>query len=348
MKTSRLQTLAATAAVTAIAGALSLSPAQAVTTWQFALEEPQGQPQHTFAEKFAERMQELSDGQIAVGVYPYGTIGTSADLTELAQGGAIQLTFASPGHFGSVVPEVQVFSVPYLLSQHHEVNAKVLAESPVLYEDLQEPINERGLQFLTMWAGGEMVWTADKEVRSPDDFDGFKMRTMVSPMLVETYNAFGADPTPMPYGEVYSGLQLGTIDGQVNPLYAIRDMNFYEVQDYLIFPGENQYTAMLVANKGWYDGLDEEQREWLDTAARDATDYIFDNIPQINEDHLRAIQEDDPDITVIELTDEEKEAFAERGQAAREKYIELAGERGRTILEALEEEFSKTEEEIGQ
>lgn len=347
MKLSKFTTLASTAMVAALAATLSTSPAQAMETWQFALEEPQGQPQFAYAEKFAERMEELSGGQIAVGIYPYGTIGTSADLTELAQSGAIQLAFASPGHFGSVVPEVQVFSVPYLLSQHNDVNAKVLSESPVIYEDLQQHINERHLQLLTMWAGGEMVWTSNKEIRSPEDFDGVRMRVMVSPMLVATYEAFGAEPTPLPYGEVYSGLQLGTIDAQVNPLYAIRDMNFYEVQDYMTFPGENQYTAMVIANKAWYDGLEEEQREWLTQAAREATQHHFDNISEINEDHLQAIREDDPDINVVELSAEERDQFAARADAVREKFMELAGDSGRAILEGLDEEFKRVEEEMG-
>lgn len=151
----------------------------------------------------------------------------------------------------------------------------------------------------------------------------------------------------MPYGEVYSGLQLGTIDAQVNPLYAIRDMNFYEVQDYLTFPGENQYTAMLVANKSWYDGLDEEQRGWLDQAAREATQFIFDNIPEINEEHLQAIREDKPDINIVELSAEERAQFEERAAAVREEFIRQTGDSGQAILEGLDEEFKRVEEEMG-
>jgi TRAP-type C4-dicarboxylate transport system substrate-binding protein len=92
--------------------------------------------------------------------------------------------------------------------QDNEVNKKVLTESEVLYGELQDDFNDKSLQLLTMYPGGEMVWTANKEIRTPEDFDNFKMRTMVSPMLVAAYEASGASPTPMPYGEGYGGLQL--------------------------------------------------------------------------------------------------------------------------------------------
>lgn len=339
MKLSRFSMLAATAA---LATTFTVSAAQA-QNWQFALEEIQGSVQDAFGQKFAERVQELSNGEAIVGLYPYGTIGTSSDLTELVQGGAIQMTHASPGHFGSVVPEVQVFSIPYLLPQSQEATKEVLSNSPVIYEDLQKHINERGLQLLTMYPEGQMVWTANKEIRSPEDFEGFQMRTMVSPMLVEAYTAFGAEPTPMPYGEVYSGLQLGTIDGQVNPIFAIEEMNFYEVQDYMIFAGQQQFTTTVVANKGWYDGLDERQKDILDTAISDATDFIFEEQQRFNEERLEIIKENS-DIEIIELSADERAVFEERAQAARDKFIELTGDSGKAILEGLDKEFREAEE----
>jgi TRAP-type C4-dicarboxylate transport system substrate-binding protein len=226
------------ACLTAGVMAVALGHAAAAAEWKFAIEEIDGSVQDAYAQEFKRLIEEKSGGDTTVTIYPYGALGTSADLTELVTQGAIQFANASPGHLGTLVPEIQVFSIPYLLSEDNEANKAVLTGSEVIYGDLQEDFNAKGLRLLTMYPEGEMVWTTNKEVRSPEDFANFKMRTMVSPMLVKAYEAYGASPTPMPYGEVYGGLQLGQIDGQVNPIFAIEEMKFYEVTDFMIFSGE--------------------------------------------------------------------------------------------------------------
>jgi TRAP-type C4-dicarboxylate transport system substrate-binding protein len=208
----RIDSRIATALAVGVLG-LAWSQAAAAEEWKFAIEEIEGSVQDAYAQKFKELIEEKTGGEVTVTIYPYGTLGTSADLTELVTQGAIQFANASPGHLGTMVPEIQVFSIPYLLSEENSVNKQVLTESEVIYNQLQEDFHDKGLHLLTMYPEGEMVWTTNKEIRTPEDFDNFKMRTMVSPMLVAAYEAYGASPTPMPYGEVYGGLQLGQIDG---------------------------------------------------------------------------------------------------------------------------------------
>jgi TRAP-type C4-dicarboxylate transport system substrate-binding protein len=241
-----------------------------------------------------------------------------------------------------------VFSVPYLLSKNNAVNKKVLTESTVLYEELQDDFNDKGLQLLTMFPEGEMVWTANKEVRTPEDFSNFKMRTMVSPMLVAAYEAYGASPTPMPSGEVYGGLQLKSIDGQVNPIFAIEEMKFYEVQDYMIWSGEQQFTTTVVTNSDWYQAdLSDEHRQALDETIAELADYIFEVQDQFNQERLEKIKEAKPDLQMIELTDEEQQAFQERAQQVRETYVEMVGEEGQAVLTALQSEIDAAEKELG-
>ena len=315
--------------------------------WKFAIEEIQGSVQDAYAQEFKGLIEEKSGGEVTVTIYPYGALGTSAELTELVTQGAIQFANASPGHLGTLVPEIQVFSVPYLLSDDNEVNKKVLTESPVIYEDLQDDFEDKSLRLLTMYPEGEMVWTANKEVRSPEDFDNFKMRTMVSPMLVAAYEAYGASPTPMPYGEVYGGLQLKQIDGQVNPIFAIEEMKFYEVQDYLIFSGEQQFTTTVVANSDWYAAdLADEHKQILDETIAELADFIFEVQDQYNQERLEKIKAEKPDIQIIELTEEEREAFRARSMQAREAFVEMTGEEGQAILDALVAEIEAAEQEL--
>ncbi|HEX6141575.1 MAG TPA: TRAP transporter substrate-binding protein DctP [Geminicoccaceae bacterium] len=323
---------------------LSFSAGAAAEEWKFAIEEIEGSVQDAYAQKFKELIEEKTGGEVTVTIYPYGALGTSAELTELVTQGAIQFANASPGHLGTLVPEIQVFSVPYLLSEDNTANKEVLTESEVIYGQLQEDFHEKGLHLLTMYPEGEMVWTANKEVRSPEDFDNFKMRTMVSPMLVAAYESYGASPTPMPYGEVYGGLQLGSIDGQVNPIFAIEEMKFYEVQDYMIFSGEQQFVTTVVTNSDWYQAdLSDENKKVLDETISELADYIFEVQDQYNQERLEKIKEAKPDMQVIELTDEERAVFQERAQEVRQKYVEMVGGEAEQVLNDLEAEIKAAE-----
>lgn len=336
----------ATAGLAAIALAAGFAaPAQdaRAESWKFALEEVEGSVQHAYAKKFAELVEQKSDGEITVNIFPYGQLGTSGDLTELVQSNAVQITNASPGHLGSIVEEMQVFSIPYVLSEQDKVNKKVLQEADVIYEDLGQSLRDKGLEILTMYPEGDMVWTTNKKVTEPADFDGVKMRTMTSPLLTEAYKAFGATPTPMAYGEVYSALQLGTIDAQVNPIFAIEEMKFYEVQDYMIWAGQQEFTTSVVTGKTWYNDLSEDKREILTSSISEATDYIFEKQREYNKKRLQKIKENKPEMEMIRLSAEQREVFRERAQQVREKYVEMTGESGERILDKLTKAFEEAE-----
>jgi tripartite ATP-independent transporter DctP family solute receptor len=316
--------------------------------WKFAIEEISGSVQDRYAQEFKRLIEEKSEGAITVEVYPYGSLGTSSQLTELVQIGAIQLANASPGHLGSLVPEIQVFSIPYLLSQNNEVNKQVLTESEIIYGTIADSLEQRDLRLLTMYPEGDMVWTANKAIRTPEDLDNFRMRTMVSPILVEAYEAFGASPTPMPYGEVYGGLQLGSIDGQVNPIFAIEEMKFYEVQDYMIWAGQQQFTTTVVSGNDWYHSmLSDEERAMLDETIDELADFIFEVQDEYNQERLDKILEDKPGMQLVELTEEERAVFRERSMAVRDKFVDMVGESGRAVLDGLLAEFEAAEAELG-
>lgn len=329
-------------AAIAIAGVMVTSVAQAETeTWRFALEEIDGSIQDVYAEEFKKRVEEQTNGEVTVDIYPYGTLGTSSQLTELVQQGAVQFAFASPGHLASVIPETGIFTLHFLFSDDNKINEKILGESEAI-PLLQKAYSEQNLQLLGIIPEGWMAWTADRPIRTPADMEGLKIRTMTSPILAETYRAYGANPTPMPYWEVYSGLQLEQIDAQVNPIFAIEEMGFYEVQDYMIHAKQAQFITTLVANDAFYHGLSDERQAMVDEITNDLRSYIFDKQAKINQARLEIIQENS-DIEVITLTDEQRAAFRRKSLPVRETYIEQAGERGEKILNILEQELRAAE-----
>jgi TRAP-type C4-dicarboxylate transport system substrate-binding protein len=156
---------------------------------------------------------------------------------------------------------------------------------------------------------------------------------MTSPLLVETYNAFGATPTPLPWGEVYSSLQLNMIGGQENPMFFVESTKMYEVTDYIVFTGHNTYTTTIVGNLDWYDGLSEEERAILDLAQSEAFAHIVDYQETLAEDALQKILEAKPEMEVIRLSDAEREPFREAAAAVEAKFVEMAGGEAAEVLE---------------
>lgn len=306
--------------------------------WRFAIEEIQGSVQHRYATRFAELMEQKTDGAVSIDVYPYGTLGTSSQLTELVQSGGLELAFASPGHLGSTIPEVQIFSMHYLFPDDMETVHRVLSESDTLYGPLAEAYSEKGLELLSLIPEGWMVWTANKPIRAPADFEGVKIRTMVSPLLLKAYQAYGANPTPMAYSEVYSALQLNMIDAQVNPVFAVEEMGFHEQQSHMIFGYHLPFVASVVINPKLFESLDDSTRQALMETKRELDDYIFETQRELNDERLAKIREGG-NTEIIRLDEDEIAAFRELARPVRDEYVNQAGERGQRILDGLEAEL---------
>jgi tripartite ATP-independent transporter DctP family solute receptor len=341
MRKARLGGVGLVAAL-ALAAPLSADAAE----WKFALEEAIHEVQGVYATKFKEVVEAESDGEITVTIYPYGTLGESADVTELTQAGVLQLANASPGFTGSIIPEVQVFSVPYLLPEDQDVLNEFFRNSELIREGFDPLFEQQGLAVIDFYPEGEFVMTTKEPVRARDDLEGVKFRVMTSPLLVETYNAFGATPTPLPWGEVYSSLQLNMIGGQENPMFFVESTKMYEVTDYIVFTGHNTYTTTVVGNLNWYNSLSEEERAILDEAQSAAFEHIVDYQETLAEDALAKILEAKPEMEVIRLSDAEREPFREAAEAVEVKFVEMAGGQAEEILEQFKADVEAAQEAV--
>ena len=197
------------AAVTSVAGAASAD------TWRYAFEEALDEVQGKYAQKFKEEVEANSDHEVQL--FPYGTLGESVDTMEQAQAGILQFVDQSPGFTGALIPEAQVFFVPYLLPTDQDHLARFYKESKAINDMFKPLYADQGLELLNMFPEGEVAMTTKTPVATCADLDEVKFRVMTNPLLVESYKAFGATPTPLPWGEVYGGLQTNVIQGQENP-----------------------------------------------------------------------------------------------------------------------------------
>ncbi|MBW0146995.1 TRAP transporter substrate-binding protein DctP [Marinobacter arenosus] len=312
-------------------------------TWRFALEEIEGSVQHAYAQALKESIEELSDGNIVLDIFPYGSLGTSAQLTELTKNGSVNLAFASPGHLADQIPEVGVFTLHYLLSDDGEVNRQVLASTELLAL-FETPYASRNLKLLAFVPEGWMAWTANKPLRTPADFEGLRFRTMTSDMAAATFRAYGAEPSQTPYSQVYSDLQLHKIDGQTNPVFAIEEMNFYEVQTTLTMARPAQFVSSLVTNGDWFRGLPAREQEWLESALTDVAEVAWQAQDELNRARLESMLEAG-ELKVVRLTDEERAVFAEASQPVYQAYIDATGERGSEILKRVRQLVETLESE---
>lgn len=280
-------------------------------TWKFASEEDKGDVQDIFAQRFAEVIESESGGDTKVKIYYYGQLGTENDIVELTAKGTVQFVSVGTGHLGSYVPEVQAISLPYVLGTDSALVRKMLTESKTIYGDMSGRFAKVNLKLLTMISEGEEVWGANKAIRTPEDFANQKIRTFTSTIPVETYKAFGATPTPLSWGEVYGSLQLKTIDGMVNPIYFIYNAKWHEVQDYLMFPGQQVYVSAVSANNKWFNALSAEKQAMVKKAIAAAEQAAFDYQVKINKENMDKILKDRPDMQVVVLNESERQRFKE-------------------------------------
>lgn len=326
---------------TATAALLAGAPAAALAEdWKFAIEEIPGSIMDAYAQEFKSRIEAATDGDVTVTVYPMGTLGTPTETVEQAADGIIQLTNVSIGNLGTIVPESQVFLLPYLLPSDPAAISGILSSSDTIYGDLNTDFQKRGLEIMTMYSEGPQVWTTNREIRTPDDFDNFKMRVMVSPILLETYKNMGASPTPLPFGEVFGALQLGAVDGQVNPIPTIEEMKFYEVTSHLIWAGEQELVTTVVAGSDWYATLSPDRQELLRSTMADMTGFIDGVVTDFNQQRLDVIKQAKPEIGLVVLSEEERDVFRARSGPTAAAYVDTAGDRGQALLDALQAELS--------
>lgn len=313
-----------------------------------ASEEIEGDFMTVWAENFADHMLDWSDGMFQLTVYPYGGLGDARDINELAQLGVVEYVFSDFAWKSAFVPEAAVFGLHYLWPRERigEVMEWVVKNGDTM-EILEQAYRREGLVPLAIMYEGWQWITSNHRISSIDDLRGFNVRIMASDMLNAQYLALGASPTPMSYGEVYSGLQTGLIDGQINPLFAIRSMNFFEVQDYFTQIWAEPFVGIPTANMVFFDSLppevQQEHREWWADAIVPAADWIDDVI----ERDLAEILDRRPNIEVNVLDGAALEPFEAAAVEAHERFKRTGGPLATEVYNALVNDIERAKAALG-
>jgi TRAP-type C4-dicarboxylate transport system substrate-binding protein len=303
---------------------------------KLASEEIEGDFMTVWARNFSDHMKKWSDGKIDIAVYPYGTLGASGDINELAQMGVVQFVFSDYAWISSFVPQAQVLALNYLFPTEKvpEILDWMVRKGEFM-PLLEKAFRKNDLVPLSIMFEGWQWMSSKKEIKSLDDVKGLKLRLMSSKLLVEGYAAYGAAPTPMSYGEVYSGLQMGLIDAQVNPLFAIYSMKFYEVQDYLTQLKSEPFLGIPTVNQEFFDSLTKEAQQEMRKFWIDAIIPAGKWITERNASDGEKIKKAKPGIKFTVLDDATIATFKAKAETVYPKYTEIGGEGSQEILDAL-------------
>ena len=303
---------------------------------RLASEEIEGDFMTVWARNFSDHMKEWSGGKIDINVYPYGTLGALGDINELAQLGVVEYVFSDYAWISSFVPQAQVLALNYLFPT--EKVPEVLdwmARNGELMPLMEEAFRKNGLVPLSIMFEGWQWLTSKKAINSLDDMKGLKLRLMSSKLLVEDYRAYGAAPTPMSYGEVYSGLQMGLIDAQVNPLFAIYSMKFYEVQNYCTQLKSEPFVGIPTVNQKFFDNLPKEVQQEMRKFWIDAIIPAGKWITERNASDMAKMKKAKPKLKFTVLDDATIASFKAKAETVYPKYTKIGGEGSQKMLDAL-------------
>lgn len=221
---------------------------------------------HKAALKFAEEVATLSEGRVAVEVFPNETLGKEMDVINGMQLGTADMTITGES-LQNWAPKAALLAVPYAFLTLEEMDA---AASGALGDQIEAEIIEKaGIRPIAYFARGPRNLTANRAITTPDDLDGLKMRVPNVPLFLNTWSALGAAPTPMAFGEVFTSLQNGTIEAQENPLALIKSANLYEVQSHInLTEHVRSWIYLTISELSWAKLSEADQQAVMEAAAR--------------------------------------------------------------------------------
>lgn len=285
------------------AGLMLPAAAKAETVIRFSHVSAADTPKGKSAAHFAELVNERSNGEIKVEVYPSAQLYKDSEELDALQIGAVQMLAPSLGKFGPMgFRSFDVFSLPFLFDSTEQAS-KVLAGPTA--KKLLEGLDERGIEGLAYWNNGFYVMTANQPLLNVDDFFGLRIRVQSSKISLATIKALGALPQTVSFSELYQALQTGVVDGADYPTLTNLDtQRICEVQKHITLSNHAYLGYAVVVNKEFWEGLPEDQRALLEQAMADTTEFNNNLVDQETAASLERIKATG-NCEIHELTDEQ-------------------------------------------
>ncbi len=266
MKRMFLKTLVAAVALAAAGTALAQT-----RTIKFANQNAKGHPVVMGMEKFAELVEKKSDGRLKVNVFPGGALGSDQANVSALQGGTLEMASMNSGIFASVVKEFAIYDFPFLFANPREADAVV---DGAFGKGLHAKLEDKGLVGLGYYElGFRHITNSRRPITKVEEIAGLKLRVIPNPINVDWVTALGANPTPLPFPELYAALEQKAVDGQENPVATIKGAKLFEVQKYITLTNHQYNPQSIVVSKRFWDSLAPADRKVLQDAATESIAY---------------------------------------------------------------------------
>ena len=246
-------------------------------------------PVHQGMLHMQKRVDEISGAALTMEVYSSGVLGGETECIEQLQNGVLAMTKTSTGAMESFVPEMQLFGLPYLFrdTDHFWKVADSEIGRGLLHKGIER--NMYGLCYYD--AGSRNFYTKDRQIRTPDDLKGLKIRVMNSPMAIKMVEMMGGSPTPISWGELYSALTQGIVDGAENNPPSFYSNKHYEACKFFSLDGHVVLPDMLLISAPIWEGLNSQEQAWLQQAADESSRFQRELWAVKSQEALEAMEE---------------------------------------------------------
>ena len=309
---------------------LGRSQAQA-TRLRFAHPHPDSDSWNRAARLFASQVAERSGGTLQVQVFGNGALGSDPTTIAAARGGALDIVLTGNPFFTGLAPKLNVLDLPFLFRDRRHVTAVLDGR---IGQQLRGELDGANLHVLGFWdIGFRNVTNSRRPVAQPADLKGLKIRTTPNPAYIKAFQLLGANPSPMPFTELFTALETRTVDGQENPTTLILNARFYEVQKHLSLTRHAYTAGILAMSKQRWEALPEAQRVVIAAVADEVTpqqrqmneDAEASSVTELKAKGMQVVDSPDRAAFARIVTEEVKRDFASRYGAELPEAIEATG-----------------------
>ncbi len=278
------------------------------------------------ATRIAELVEERTDGKLVIKIFPSSQLGNAQKLIEGLVLGTLDFAMTTTAVLGQFEEKLLVFGFPYMMRDR----AHAFKALDTIGMELGENLEAKGIKVLGYFENGiRHMINNQRQINTPDDMKGLKMRVMSTPVYIELMKSLGADPTPMAFGEVYSACQQGTIDGLECPAVHFWQMRFFEVNKYITLTGHTYESEPFLMSMKTWNKLPEEYQKILVEATAEALDYSRKIAIEQEADFFQKIK----DAGICQIDEVDIAPFAEQSKAVWEK---LESTVGKDLIERIQ------------
>lgn len=291
-------------------------------------------PSYLAGLEFKKILEKKLGGKFEVQVYSDAQLGDDVRATEAVRMGTLECVTTSASPLTGLIPELNVFDLPFIITSTKAADA--IFDGPIGAK-LAQLLESKGIKLLAYYENGfRQVTNSVREIKSPEDLKGLKIRTMQNPIHLAAWKALGANPTPMPFSEVFTAMQQKTIDGQENPIPTIYLSKFYEVQKYVTLSGHVYGPHIFLINKKLFDSFSKSDQKTIVDAAQESAVFQRNLNRKMNSDYISELKKNG--MTVTELSKQQQEAFQ---KATESIYAEWEPKIGKALLDEFKAAVKK-------